>query len=321
MKIGLVIYPGCIASGLFAFAEMLEVANQRSGKRHFDVCWVGVDLSPVPLRMGGPAEISVTPELLLTDERLDTILLPGFWTSSKQDFILRFSEQQALLNGLRQLSPKTTVMAYCTAVCLVAETGRLNEHQATSTWWLGSFLQAQYPKVNWRFSQTSTFDQQGATASGVNGYLPIAQELIEQHCGQDVLRDIVELMVMPKPETTINPFQAINIMGLDDKLMRHIYLWVEQTPATELLLKSLAVKLNQTERTLARKVKSATELSCAHFMRLIKLHQAGELLIYGAQPINQISDQLGFSDDTAFRRMFKKETGYTPGDYRQQFKR
>jgi len=30
---------------------------------------------------------------------------------------------------------------------------------------------------------------------------------------------------------------------------------------------------------------------------------------------------LGFSDDAAFRRTFKKVSAYTPGDYRQAFKR
>jgi len=54
-------------------------------------------------------------------------------------------------------------------------------------------------------------------------------------------------------------------------------------------------------------------------MRLIKLHQASEYLIYGSQPINVISDLLGFSDDAAFRRTFKKVASYTPSEYRQTF--
>jgi hypothetical protein len=35
MKIGLLIYPGCVISGLLAFAELMEVANKRAGKTIF----------------------------------------------------------------------------------------------------------------------------------------------------------------------------------------------------------------------------------------------------------------------------------------------
>jgi AraC-like DNA-binding protein len=88
-----------------------------------------------------------------------------------------------------------------------------------------------------------------------------------------------------------------------------------------LVISVLAKHLNQTERTLARKVKQVTDLSLASFMRLIKLHQASELFIYSRKPINLISDALGFSDDAAFRRTFKKVSSYTPSEYREAFQR
>lgn len=133
--------------------------------------------------------------------------------------------------------------------------------------------------------------------------------MIEENCGQDVLRDIIELMIIPKPEKASQPFAQIK---LDDKLLREIYIWVQKTPAIELTISVLAKHLNQTERTLARKVKKVTDLSLASFMRLIKLQQASELLIYSSKPINIISDALGFSDDAAFRRTFKKYLGIHP---------
>ena len=110
-------------------------------------------------------------------------------------------------------------------------------------------------------------------------------------------------------------------MALEDTLMRKIVLWVESMPAIELLVNRLAISLNLTERTLARKVKARTNMSCAHFMQLIKLHQASEMLIYSLNPVNKISDDLGYSDDAAFRRSFKRITSYTPSQYRQLFKR
>ncbi len=52
-------------------------------------------------------------------------------------------------------------------------------------------------------------------------------------------------------------------------------------------------------------------------MQLIKLNQASENLILTSTPINLVSEQLGYLDDTSFRRSFKSVTGYTPSEYRQ----
>lgn len=53
MKIGLLVYPGCVVYGLFAFAELLEVANKRAGKSLFSILWLGVDDKGVVITTGG----------------------------------------------------------------------------------------------------------------------------------------------------------------------------------------------------------------------------------------------------------------------------
>ena len=127
----------------------------------------------------------------------------------------------------------------------MAASGRIDNQLSTATWWLADFVQNNYPTVGWSFSQTYTVEGQNRAASGLNGYLPIAQALIEEQCGQDVLRDIIELMIIPKPEKSAQPFTQIKLMKLDDNLLREIYIWVEKTPSTELTIPVLADHLNQ----------------------------------------------------------------------------
>lgn len=322
MKIGLLIYPGCVVSGLFAFAELLEVANKRAGKSLFAIHWLGVDDADVEITTGGKTPVvTMHVEGTILNTAIDALLIPGFWTSHPNEVQNTIIRYKPLISALKTLPDTTQVWGYCTAVCFIAAAGRVDNQLATATWWLAEFVKQNYPAVNWNFGQTYTYEGLNRTASGLNGYLPIAQALIEEQCGQDVLRDIIELMIIPKPEKTAQPFTQIKLMKLDDKLLRGIYIWAEKTPATAMTVSALAKHLNQTERTLARKVKQTTDLSLASFMRLIKLHQASELLIYSPKPINLISDALGFSDDAAFRRSFKKVSSYTPSEYRQAFQR
>jgi transcriptional regulator GlxA family with amidase domain len=322
MKIGLLIYPSCVVSGLFAFAELLAVANKRAGKPIFTTHWLGVDDKDVAITTGSKTPVmTMKVEDSFLNTSIDALLIPGFWTNHSRHVERAIDAYQPLVSALKHLPVTTHVWGYCTAVCMMAASGRIDHQQATATWWLADFVENKYPAVNWRFSQTYIHEAQHRTASGLNGYLPIAQALIDEHCGQDILRDIIELMLIPKPEKSAQPFRQIKLMKLDDKFLREIYIWVEKTPATAMTIPTLAQHLNQTERTIARKVKQATDLSIASFMRLIKLHQASELLIYSRKPINLISDALGFSDDAAFRRTFKKVSTYTPSEYRQAFQR
>jgi len=321
MKIGLVAYPGCMASGLLAFAEIISAANLRAGKTSLEITWVGEKKDVVPLTMGASATpLYMKVEETLGHSSLDLILLPGFWSDGSLKVEKQVTRYDSIIQALSKLQDSQQVWAYCTGACLLAASGRLDAKQATSTWWLASYLHQKFPKVLWRFNQSSIVDHH-ATASGVNGYLSFAQTLVESHYGMEVWRDITDVMVIARPDKTVQPFSQINMMNLNDKLMAQIYLWVEKTPAVELSLQNLALGLNQSSRTLSRKVKAAAGLSCAQFMRLVKLSQVGERLTYSKQSIQVISDELGYSDDAALRRSFKKETGYTPGDFRQEFKR
>jgi len=322
IKVGLVVYPGCMISGLFAFAELLEAANIRSGYRHFETLFVGTDLNAVPVTIGNKeVVVSISPVTTILNDSLNAILLPGFWTNGVLELESILRDHSDLQLALKQLLPEVNVWAYCTSVCLLAESGRLEQQKATGTWWLADYLQKKHPQVSWSFVQPCIFQEGNSTASGVNGYLPIVQKLIAEYCGQEILRDIINLMVLPKPDNSSQPFQFIELMQLDDKLMQKIYIWVEATSAQKLSIKAMATALNITERTVSRKVKRLTNLSCAQFMRLIKVHQASEYLIYGAESVSSIGSRLGFSDDAAFRRTFKNVLSYTPSEYRQTFKR
>lgn len=203
----------------------------------------------------------------------------------------------------------------------MAATGRLNGQKATVTWWLADMMRQRHPKTIWQTERTSVCNLHTATASGVNGYLPIAQALIEERLSAEAYRDLTKLMVLPRPERTHHAFQSMNLIEQPDQLLRKLYAITEQIPAAEVTVRRLAAELNTTERTLARKVNAATGLPVASYLRRIKLNQASERLIHTSASANTISTELGFSSDSSMRRMFKDLTALTPTEYRQAFGR
>lgn len=316
-RVGLLLFPGCMPAGLFAFADLVHAANRRVAARWVETRFVGLQRGSIECAHGQ----SLTAADALDDADLDAILAPGFWGESPQHVLDVLALNASLIATLAQLPKRVMFWSYCTGVSLIAATGRLNGQRATVTWWLADTLQKRNPKVVWEVERTSIVNPRTATASGVNGYLPIAQALIEKHISAEAYRDLTKLMVLPRPERTHHAFQAINLVAQPDPLLRKLYAFTEQLPATEVTVQRLAQELNVAERTLARKVAAATGLPVATYVRRIKLNQASERLILTSASVSAVSAQLGFSSDSSLRRMFKELTGLTPLEYRQAFGR
>lgn len=67
--------------------------------------------------------------------------------------------------------------------------------------------------------------------------------------------------------------------------------------------------------TLARRFAGHTALGLLHQRLLL---EAKRELVYTSMTISQISDLLGFSEPAYFSRFFKRMTGRSPKDFRQQ---
>lgn len=316
-RIGLLLYPQCMPAGLFAFADLMHGANRRSGQALLQPVFVAQQAGAVTCGHGQVLQA----EARIDDAGLDALLVPGFWGESSQDVAATLAANAALVAALGRLPKTLQVWSYCTGVCLAAAAGRLKGGAATVTWWLADAMRRQYPMVAWQTEQTCVMTAQGATASGVNGYLPIAQAFLEQRISKDAYRDLTKLMVLPRPEPAHHVFQTLSIMDLPDPLLRKLHKAAERMPAEEATVSRLAQKLHMTQRTLARKVAAGTGMAIAGYVRRIKLNQVSERLIHTSVPASAISAELGFSSDAGMRRMFKELTGLTPTQYRQAFGR
>ena len=311
MKIGLLLYPDCIPSGLFAFSDLLLAANMRVGKPLFECCWVSERGKPFVCANG--MELSASK---LQNVDIDALVIPGSWRDQSN---IHNAKDENLVHTIATLDKKIQVLSYCTGVYLAARSGRLKKQTATTTWWLLDTIREHFPDIQWQLNSTFVLNKRNATAAGVTGSLPIAMALIEQQCGNQIANEIQQYMVLPRPVERNTPFQALPALIQQNQFLRDVFHWVEKCPYTELKASLLAEHLNTTPRTLSRKIISMTGYKSARLLRLIKLNQVSDQLISTNKSIDTISIQLGFSDNTSLRRSFKQITGMTPGEYRRVF--
>ena len=86
----------------------------------------------------------------------------------------------------------------------------------------------------------------------------------------------------------------------------------------ERLLAFYAEKLGMTVDRLNDHVKRATGVTAGHLIRQRVLSEAKRQLVFTTQPIHDIAKELAFADPSHFARFFRKQTGTTPHEFREQ---
>jgi AraC family transcriptional activator of pobA len=79
-----------------------------------------------------------------------------------------------------------------------------------------------------------------------------------------------------------------------------------------------AEKLGMSVDRLNDHVKRATGVTAGHLIRQRVLTEAKRQLVFTGQPIQDIAAELAFSDPSHFARFFRKHTGTTPHEFRDQ---
>jgi len=95
--------------------------------------------------------------------------------------------------------------------------------------------------------------------------------------------------------------------------MQHVREDLYQSPTVV----TLAEKMHYSSAYLSRKFKAETGLSLSDYIRKCRMEESRTLLTYSDLGLSEISDLLGFSSQSHFQNLFKKEFGITPHQFRQ----
>jgi transcriptional regulator GlxA family with amidase domain len=73
------------------------------------------------------------------------------------------------------------------------------------------------------------------------------------------------------------------------------------------------------ERTFNRRFSNATGLAPLAYVQQLRIADAKRRLERTEEPVEEVAWRVGYQDPAFFRRLFKRLTGVTPGQYRRQF--
>ncbi|MNJ38143.1 HTH-type transcriptional regulator YesS [compost metagenome] len=101
-------------------------------------------------------------------------------------------------------------------------------------------------------------------------------------------------------------------------ILQHIYEYVNENYANDISLSEMADKLHLNYSYLSSYFKQRTHENLTSYINRVRTDKAKELLLDHTLSVSEISRLTGFSDHNYFSKVFKKMTGMTPVEYRNQ---
>jgi len=207
----------------------------------------------------------------------------------------------------------------CTGTFLLAETQLLEGKQATTHWSVAEKLQEKHPNIQVNSDSFCIQDNNLYTSAGVTSGIDLALLLVEQDLGRDLARDTaMHLVTVFKRHGTQRQFSdQIGITPHGVNVLNDLKVWVSSNLSEEITVKTLADKIGITTRHLSRIFSEEIGLTPAKWLQQIRLQHATKLLREKPILIKQVIAECGLKNEQALRKIFIKNLGVTPAQYKK----
>ena len=323
MRISILVGPGATDSGLSIALDVLRAANaihQRSARSAarrppFEVSVVSSDGRPVTLasglRVGGLVAARHA-------ARADVWMVPGTWAETEADVErwLRgpaFAAQARVVE--RAAARGARLYGSCTGAYVVASTGVLDEHEATTSWWLtGPFLRA-FPRVTLDVRRALIAHRHAATAGAVLAQADLALHLVRTTLGPSIASQVTRYLLLDEHAAQA-PYMAVSQLRADDPLLHRAESYLRRHLDQVSGVPELARAIGTSPRTLARRTQLALGVSPGRWLRRLRVEAAAHRLETTHTPVEEVAEQVGLGSAATLRRELRRELGRSPRELR-----
>jgi transcriptional regulator GlxA family with amidase domain len=117
-----------------------------------------------------------------------------------------------------------------------------------------------------------------------------------------------------------SPFHIFKIQkNHGDEVIGKAQVYIEENLTEKISFEKLASSFATSRRNFDRRFIKATGNTPVEYLQRVKVEAAKRNLEIGRKSIFEVMSEVGYSDDKAFREVFKRITGLSPIDYRAKY--
>ncbi|MEV4198977.1 GlxA family transcriptional regulator [Micromonospora globbae] len=221
----------------------------------------------------------------------------------------------------RLVRPDTRLAAVCTGAFVLARTGWLAGHPATTHWRHAARLRAEFPEIDVRPDAIYVHSGRFSTSAGVTAGIDLALALVEADHGaglaREVARELVVFMQRPGGQSQFSVRQDLPPSG--DQRLRRVVDRVTADPARPYPVEAMARDATVTPRHLRRLFQQELGITPGRYLELARIEAARAFLEQGGT-VTEAARRSGFGSDETLRRAFVAAYGVPPSVYQRRFR-
>ena len=306
--------------GTLNLFKMANSYSKRIGKNQedfFEIDLVGLTKEPVSCH----EYFQINPTKTIQEVQSTDLIIISSVTGNMEDALIK---NEPIINWIRsrRIKDDAEIASLCRSAFILAETGLLNGKSCATHWAVHQQFENKYPKIHLHPDKIISEDNGIYSSGGAYSFLNMIVYLIEKYYGRETAIWCSKMAEIDFDR--INQNQFIIFKGQknhSDEVIKKVQSYIEDNFEKKLNVQSLAKEFAISSRTFIRRFKKATLNTPLEYMQRVKVEVAKRSFESSTLNINEVMYYVGYNDQKAFRKTFKKYTGLSPLEYRTKYNR
>jgi transcriptional regulator GlxA family with amidase domain len=307
MKVDVLVLEDVFDLGLSAVLDAFQTANELTvvaelAVERFDVRVVGVRKD---VRTAHGLRVPVQG---IAGRTPDCVVVPaiGFKMPGPLEAALRRPDVRDACDVLRQWAGRgATMTAACIGTFVMAESGLLDDHHATTTWWLAPLFRKRYPNVQLDESSMIVKSGRFVTAGAALSHMDLALMLVRSVSPQLASLAAKYLIVDARPSQSV--YALSDHLAHSDPTIERFDRWARARLTRRFSLGEAARAAGVSKRTLARRTESVLGKTPLSYFQSLRVERAVHLLKTSKASVEQVATRVGYEDARTLRALLRRE--------------
>ncbi|MGN8069315.1 GlxA family transcriptional regulator [Mucilaginibacter sp. 22184] len=249
--------------------------------------------------------------------KTDLLIVP----SINQDWDAVIKKNKTLVTWIKeQYEGGAEIASICTGAFLLAEAGLLDGKSCSTHWDAADKLKQLFPTIRVHTDILTVAEKGIYTNGGGYSFLNLALFLVEKYFGREVAILGSKMFQIDMDRTSQSPFAIFKMQkNHGDEMVYQAQTYMEENLRERISFEELASKLATSRRNFDRRFVKATGNTPIEYLQRVKVEVAKSALEKERKTIFEVMSEVGYTNDKAFRAVFKRIAGISPLEYKTRY--
>lgn len=225
-------------------------------------------------------------------------------------------EERQFLQRVSQ--QKTTIASTCLGALILADAGLLDDKEATTHWRWGAYAAREYPQVRWNTRAMICEQGNVITSGGLLSIVDLCLYLLSRHYPAKQVKALSRRLLTDSVRQKQSVYaQSLILPPKEGEKFKLLESEMKARLSSVFPVEEMASFCGMSLRNFHRSFLDNYGITPNKYQQLMRIEKAREYLRNPDLTLEDITSRCGLNDPAYLRKIFARETGFTPSQYRK----